>query len=174
MTDYICNWNKYSDGFFISFTDSDFAGCPDTSRSTSGNCITWMGAAISWNSNLQACVTLSTAEAELVAMTRAAQEAIWFRRLMADMGSKPEKPTLLYCGNTASLALLKNRQFHSRTKHIELRRNFTREQTEKGELTPTWITTVGNLADALTKPIKLPLLGSFFKALTGMELAFAS
>ena len=131
-----------------------------------------MGAAVSWNSNLQACVTLSTAEAELVAMTKSAQEVIWFRRLMEDMGIKSESSSLLYCNNTASLALLKNRQFHSRTKRIDLRRNFTIEHTSTGELAPTYVPTDDNLADCFTEPVKLPVIERHFTALAGMELRF--
>ena len=57
ISSHVYNHNR-DKPFFTVFTDSDFAGCPDSSRSTSGNVLTWMGAAISWSSSLQACVTL--------------------------------------------------------------------------------------------------------------------
>ena len=74
----ISNWNKSRSTEFQAYSDSDFAGCPDSSRSTSGGVLLWMGAAISWMSVMQVCVTLSSAEAEMVAMTKMAQETIWF------------------------------------------------------------------------------------------------
>ena len=175
MTEHLMNWNMYSeDGFFVAYTDSDFAGCPDTSRSTSGYIITWMGAAISWSSSLQACVTLSAAEAELVALTKGAQDVIWTRRLMTQMGHDcSQTSSKIYCDNVATLSLLKNRQFHARTKHIELRNNFTREQTDKGELNPVYIATQYNLADCFTKPVKLQVFEFHFYPITGMKLVYS-
>ena len=86
-----------------------------------------MGAAVSWSSALQACVTLSTAEAELVALSKAAQEVIWMRRLMQEMRGEDltydgsPTPIPIYCDNKATLDIVKYRKEHSRTKHIQLR-----------------------------------------------------
>ena len=173
-TSIVCNWNKYVvDDYFIAYTDSDFAGCPDTSRSTSGNVLIWMGAAVSWASALQACVTLSTAEAEMVALSKASQEVIWFRRLMQDLGHASKIPTPIYCDNQATLRLIKHRVHHSRTKHIELRKNFTKEHVETEELNPQYIVSADNLADCFTKPIKLSIIEQHFQFITGMPLTYS-
>ena len=162
-------WNR-NKPHFRCYTDSDFAGCPDTNRSTSGNCIRWMGAAISWSSTLQACVTLSTAEAEMVALTKGAQDVIWLRRFISELcGSDIKVPSPIYCDNRATLALLENRQFHSRTKHIALRENFVRERTDTLELSPIFVPTLSNAADIFTKPCNQTVMDRHWHFLTGMS-----
>jgi hypothetical protein len=174
------NWNKYSSGYYQAYTDSDFAGCPDTSRSTSGNVITWMGAAICWSSALQACVTLSTAEAEMVALSKAAQEAIWFRRLMQELrgpvtdSQGNEIPIEIHCDNQATLGLVKNRIHHSRTKHISLRENFVRERADEKEIAPVKIATDLNISDGMTKPLPKQKVADHAPKLHGMPLQFTA
>ena len=131
-----------------------------------------MGAAVCWSAALQACVTLSTAEAEMVALSKAAQEVVWFRRLMYDLREEDLPPSLIYCDNNATLGLIKNRVHHSRTKHIKLRQNWVLEHTNAGEIEPTYIPTDINLADSFTKPIKKSILEEHFTYLTGMELTY--
>jgi hypothetical protein len=83
-----------------------------------------MGAAICWMSSLQACVTLSTAEAEMVALSKGAQEVIWLRRFIGELlGQEITVPTNLLCDNMATLHMIDKRVYHARTKHIKLRQN---------------------------------------------------
>ena len=166
----LSNWNKQKSEHFISYTDSDFAGCPDTLRSTSGGVVSWMGAAICWNSSLQACVTLSTAESEMVALSKGAQEVIWLRRFIGElMGGKITVPTKIYCDNQATLQLIDNRVHHSRTKHIALRQNFVREHKDSNELDPQYIATTLNISDMFTKPVNKSTMDSHIPLLTGMK-----
>ena len=132
-----------------------------------------MGAAVSWSAALQACVTLSTAEAEMVALSKAAQEVVWFRRLMQDLRGEELPPSLIYCDNNATLGLIKNRVHHSRTKHIKLRQNWVLEHTTSGELQPIYIPTNLNLADSFTKPVKKAILEEHFFYITGIELSYS-
>ena len=164
------SYNSQNVAHFQCYTDSDFAGCPDTLRSTSGGCIVWMGAAISWASQLQACVTLSVAEAEMVAMSKATQELIWTRRFISElMDSKFTVPSTIHCDNTAALALVDNRVHHARTKHISLRQNFIREQKLAGHVNPIHIATELNLADGFTKPVNQATHDNHCQYLTGMK-----
>ena len=156
--------------FLDRHTDSDFAGCPDTLRSTSGGVVSWMGAAICWNSSLQACVTLSTAESEMVALSKGAQEVIWLRRFIGElMGGKITVPTKIYCDNQATLQLIDNRVHHSRTKHNALRQNFVREHKDSNELDPQYIATTLNISDMFTKPVNKSTMDSHIPLLTGMK-----
>ena len=119
---------------------------------------------------MQACVTLSTAEAEMVAMSKATQEVIWLRRFIAElMGGKIPVPSEVHCDNRASLLLVDNRVHHSRTKHISLRENFIREQKDAGQVNPVYVPTLENLADSFTKPVHQKTLDAHYLALTGME-----
>ena len=169
----ISSWNNNKSSSFQCYTDSDFAGCPDTSRSTSGVTVTWMGAAICWMSSLQACVTLSTAEAEMVALSKAAQEAIWLRRFLGELMRKEISiPTTLHCDNLATLALVDNRVHHARTKHIMLRQNFVREHKDSGELNPVHIATDANIADGFTKVLNQVTMDKHSLAITGLQNSY--
>ena len=75
------------------------------------------GTAVSWRSNKQTCVALSTPEAEYMALASAAQEAIWLQHLVGDLGDKPVNPMVLYEDNQSAKCMAKNPKFHGRTKH---------------------------------------------------------
>ena len=68
----------------VGFSDADWAGDLDDRKPTSGYIFQLSGAAISWRSKKQACVTLSSEEAEYIALASAAQEAVWVRQLLTD------------------------------------------------------------------------------------------
>jgi len=132
------------------FCDSDFAGCVDTRRSTSGYLFLLGGGAVSWSSKRQPTVVLSSTEAEYVSGSHAAKEALWLKRFLEDLGWK-QGTVLVQCDNTSALKLMKNPQYHSRTKHIEVQYHFLREKIEDGELEFRYIGTDLQCADFLTK-----------------------
>jgi hypothetical protein len=70
----------------LGYADSDFAGELDTGRSRTGYVFVMAGGAISWKSNLQTTVATSSTEAEYMAASDAAKEAVWLRRLLGDLG----------------------------------------------------------------------------------------
>ena len=79
-------FTKTVDGSFTGYSDADWVGDLDADRhSTSGNLFIMAGGAISWSSKKQVTVSLSTAEAEYIALSIATQEAIWIRRLLSDL-----------------------------------------------------------------------------------------
>ena len=76
------------------------------------------GAAISWKSSKQTCVALSMAEVEYVALSTAAQEAIWLQQLTSDLMNKSSQEIIIYEDNQSTICLAKNQQIHGRTKLI--------------------------------------------------------
>ena len=92
------------------------------------------GGAISWSSQKQATVALSTAEAEYVALGSATQEAIWLRRLMTDLNIRQTKPTTIREDNQGAIAMTKNPVGHKRTKHIDIKHHFIREAVSAGTI----------------------------------------
>ena len=68
------------------YSDADWAGDRDARRSTSGLTFMLQGASITWSSKRQASVSLSTVEAEYMALSQATQEAIWLQRLLEEVG----------------------------------------------------------------------------------------
>ncbi|CAN1807780.1 Retrovirus-related Pol polyprotein from transposon TNT 1-94 [Linum perenne] len=134
------------------YVDSDFAAEVDHRRSTSGYVYTVGGTAVSWVSQLQKIVALSTTEAEYVAITEASKEMIWLQGLLAELGFEQTKNTL-YCDSQSAIHLAKNSAFHSRTKHIGLRYHFVRSLLEDNVLKLEKIAGSKNPADMLTKAV---------------------
>ena len=110
----------------IGFSDSDFAGDLDDRKSTSGFVFMKCLGAVSWSSKKQSIVTLSTTEAEFVAATSCACQAIWLRNILAQQG-----PTPIYCDNSSAIKLSKNPILHGRSKHIDVKFHFLRDLTRE-------------------------------------------
>lgn len=136
------------------YSDSDFAGNVDDRRSTSGNLFKLNGGPIAWCSKRQKCVSLSTCEAEYVAASTAAKVIIWLRRLLQDIGCPQTGPTPLYYDNQSAVRLVRNPQFHQRTKHIDVKFHHIRSLQEEGKILVTNIETESQLADILTKGLE--------------------
>eukprot|EP00253_Pinus_taeda_P005804 PITA_05804 len=103
-------------------------------KSTSGYVFHMGSGAISWASKKQPVVSLSTAEAEYVAATAIACQAVWLRRVLRDLCHEQENGTTIYCDNSSAIALSKNSVFHKRTKHIDTEFHFIRELVNNGEI----------------------------------------
>ena len=105
-------------GILECYSDADFSGCEKTGRSTSGVVVGYAGGAISWLSQRQPTVALSTTEAEIMAASEAAKEFAWLTRLFQGSVRLKHVP-ILQVDNTAAVRLAQNPEFHRRTKHIE-------------------------------------------------------
>ncbi len=133
------------------YSDADWGGDMDTRRSTSGYAFKIANATVSWCSKRQASVAKSTTEAEYVSLSLAAQEGIWLRRLLFDIGYQIDSPTLIYEDNQGAIKLSKNPQFHNRTKHIDITYHFIREKVLSDEIEVSYCPTDSMSADILTK-----------------------
>ncbi|KAJ9519297.1 hypothetical protein QJQ45_023094, partial [Haematococcus lacustris] len=138
----------------VGFCDADFAGDLDTRRSTTGFVFTMHGAAVSWSSRRQPTVAVSTTEAEYMAASAAAKEALWLRVLLADLsvGSAVE-PVTIMCDNEAAITLIKHPIASARSKHIDVLHHFVRERAARGELVFKYLASGANVADAMTKAL---------------------
>ncbi len=139
------------------YVDSDFAGEVDHRRSTTGYVFTFGSTAISWVSQLQKIVTISTTEAEYVAVTEASKELIWLQGLLTELGFE-QKMNVLHSDSQSAIHLAKNSAFHSRTKHIDLCYHFIRSLIEDGVLKLVKIAGSKNPTDMLTKPATMEKL----------------
>jgi hypothetical protein len=135
----------------VGYSDSDWAGDLDTRRSTSGYVFQIGNATINWCSKRQQTVARSSTEAEYMALSAAAQECIWLRRLLKDFGIGGDKPTTIHEDNNGAIELSKNAKFHNRTKHIDIAYHFTRERVASNELSVTHCSTEEMVADIMTK-----------------------
>ena len=133
------------------YSDADWAGDLDTRRSISGYVFQIQGNTVSWCSKKQASVSRSTTEAEYIALSVASQEAVWMRRLLADVGLQQEEPSTIFEDNQGAIELSKNPKFHNRTKHIDISFHFIREQVNLKVISVKYCPTEDMLADIMTK-----------------------
>ncbi|RVX06993.1 Retrovirus-related Pol polyprotein from transposon TNT 1-94 [Vitis vinifera] len=130
--------------------DADFAGDIDSRKSTIGFVFTLGGTTISWASNLQKIVTLSTTEAEYVAATEVGKEMIWLHGFLDELGKKQEMG-ILHSNSQSAIFLAKKSAFHSKSKHIQTKYHFIRYLVEDKLVILEKICGSKNLADMLTK-----------------------
>jgi transposase len=136
----------------VGYSDADYAGDVITRRSTTGVVCVHGGTAVSWLSQLQKSVSLSTMEAEIIAASEAAKEIIWLVRMCKEVTVENSVP-VLNIDNMSTVKLVKNPIFHKRSKHIEVRNLFVREQYENNVIAVNHIASNDQLADILTKPL---------------------
>ncbi|XP_057443809.1 uncharacterized mitochondrial protein AtMg00810-like [Lotus japonicus] len=136
------------------FSDSDWCGDKLDRRSTTGYLFMFQGAPISWVSKKQPVVALSSCEAEYIAGCYAACQAAWLSALLTELGVQLEGSVCLRIDNKSTINLAKNPVAHGRSKHIETRFHFIREQVEKGRLKLVHCGTLDQVADLLTKAVK--------------------
>ena len=147
----------YKPGVIENYSDADHGGDLQSGRSTTGVVCLHAGAAISWLSQKQPSVAISTTEAEIVAASEAAREIVWLQRLMQSMITMYDTP-VLYVDNEAAVKLAQNPEFHRRTKHIRIRHFYVRERVSEDELEVKRVSTELQLADIMTKPLHKPRL----------------
>jgi hypothetical protein len=133
------------------FCDSDWAGCPDDRRSTSGFAVFLGDCLIAWSAKKQAVVSRSSTEAEYRSLSIATAELYWLRMLFKELKIFLSTPPVLWCDNVSALALASNPVFHARTKHIEVDYHFVREKVLNRDIIIKFISTQDQVADIFTK-----------------------
>ncbi|KAK3262042.1 hypothetical protein CYMTET_29072 [Cymbomonas tetramitiformis] len=156
------------------YTDADYAGCKSTRKSTSGIAMFLCGSLVIFSSMIQRCVSLSTTEAEIIAMSEGAREIKYILNVL-DSIVNIHKPIPMYCDNQGAINLASDYVNNSRSKHIEVRNMYIREQVKEGNTEPLYIESMyireqvkegnteplyiesaDNTSDIFTKPLPLP------------------
>jgi hypothetical protein len=135
------------------YCDADWGGDANEWRSTTGYVFLIGVGAVSWNYKRQLTIALSTTEAKYMAISQCTKEAIWLRKLMADVGLVQDGATSIMCDNQGCIALAKKPTHHSRTKHIDIQHHFIQEKLESGELGLKYFPTQDMVADVWTKAL---------------------
>lgn len=135
------------------YSDADYAGDVDTRKSTSGYIFRFNDSTISWRSSLQKCVSISTTESEYVSASEAVKELVWLKRLYEELLPNQRDETLFYMDNMSAIRLVKNPEFHRRTKHIDVRYHFIREKFNDDLFKLEHISTDEMIADIFTKAL---------------------
>lgn len=154
----------------ITFSDADFAANRDDRTSLGGQLVLLGNSPIGWRTFKEKCVSLSTMEAEFVAMTEATKEMNWFYNVLKECFNKRiisgncVKP-ILHVDNQAAIEFVKSPIENYRTKHIDVKLFFIRDLYYKDKFELRYIRSKSNLADIFTKPLTKNDLERFLIAL---------
>ena len=137
----------------VGYSDSDFAGCVDSSKSTSGYISLLAGKAVSWRSIKQTIVASSTMEAEFIACYETTSQALWLKNFISGLKVIDSISRLLkiFCDNSAAVFFAKNNKSGSRSKHIDIKFLMVRDHVKKQEVIIEHINTELMIADPMTK-----------------------
>lgn len=142
-------------GMFEAYSDADFAGDKIARKSTSGFVCKFANGPITWQSKKQQCVALSTTEAEYISAATVTKEIIWLKKIFNEC--KINITTYnLYIDNMSAIKLIKNPEFHQRSKHIDVKYHFVRDNYQKGEINVTYVKSEEQIADIFTKALPKP------------------
>ncbi|KAL4026630.1 hypothetical protein IC575_015066 [Cucumis melo] len=139
-------------GTLVGYCDADWAGCSDDRKSTSGGCFFLGNNITTWFSKKQNSVSLSTAEAEYIAVGSRCSHLLWMKQMLDEYGVT-QSSMVLYCDNLSAISISKNPVQYSRTKHIDIRHHFIRELVEANFISLEHVQSAFQLADVFTKPL---------------------
>ena len=134
------------------WSDADYASCKNTRRSVSGHLITIGNSPVAWGSKRQHTVALSSCESEYMAMTDAAKSALYVVSFFEQFKAV-ERPVPLHYDNQGSGYLAGNEVNNDRSKHIDVRHHFIRQQVAQRTFRLDYVPTATNLADIFTKAL---------------------
>lgn len=147
-------YSRSSNNTLLGFCDSDHANSPDR-KSTTGYIFLMSNAAVSWCSQKQKIIALSSTEAEFIALASAMQDALWLKQVLDELHFDIGVPHL-QCDNTSTIHIAKNNNYSARTKHIDLREKCLVQRMQLKHVSITHVATTGNVADYLTKNLNRP------------------
>lgn len=145
------NYNNIISGY----VDSDWGGHDENDRrSTTGYLFQlFERCTISWSTRRQASVAASSTEAEYMALFEGVREALWLKSLVVSMNIEISKPITIYEDNNGCISIANNPSNHKKSKHIDIKYHFSREQIEKNVIKLEYVSTENQVADIFTKPL---------------------
>jgi len=142
---------------YICASDASFADCSFDRKSSQGYIMKLFGGSIIWRANKQDTVTMSSTEAELLAISRTAKEAIYIRRLLAALKLRlPHRQELVIeCDNrqTPRLLLEESARLQTKPGHVDIHNHWLRQEVQCGNIKPQWVQSQSMIADGLTKAL---------------------
>ena len=137
----------------IGYSDSDWGGCKEDLKSTTGYCFSLGSAIFSWQTSKQATIAQSTAEAEYMAMCAAANQSVWLKRLLEYLMFNDQVGVPIYCDSQSTIAIGINPVQHRRTKHIQIKYHVVREYEKNGDIQLQYCKGEEQMADIFTKAL---------------------
>jgi Reverse transcriptase (RNA-dependent DNA polymerase) len=152
---YMLTFRKSDNLEVIGYSDSDFSGCVDSKKSTSGYIFMLAGGPISWKSAKQSITASSTMQAEFVACYEATGQAVWLKNFIPGLQviDSIARPLTLLCDNEAAVFFSKNNKSSGASKWIDIKYLVVRDKVKDGTIVIQHINTRAMLADSLTKAL---------------------
>jgi hypothetical protein len=151
------------------YSDADWAGDVDDRRSTTGYVVRIGDSSVIWSTKKQKTVSLSSAEAEYMALAATTQEVKWVSQFLHELlhvsGMSLCVNMSVYVDNQAAMLISKNDVYHDRTKHIDIRYHFIRDAIKSGLCKLVWVPTDQQLADGLTKALSVITFTNLFSSI---------
>jgi hypothetical protein len=144
-------YSKTGSDYIIGYSDADWGGS-NQRHSTSGYIFQMAGGPISWKSQKQSTIALSTCEAEYIALSSATQEAVWYYNLQKELNESRAIP--INVDNQSAIQIAENNAYSSRCKHIDIRYHFIRDILRKQIINLNYISTDKQTADIFTKGLQ--------------------
>lgn len=146
--------NNNCEYLIVGYSDSDWAGDCTDRKSTTGYVFKVFNCTVSWACRKQSSVSLSSTEAEYIALSQSVSEACWLRYLFYDLNICENYVTVLvFADNQSAIKVCKNPEFHKRLKHVDIRYHFVRNKIKDNVVMLKYISTHDQQADLFTKPL---------------------
>jgi len=155
---YGLNFTKQKE--IMAYVDADYAGDPDSRRSTTGFLITIGGTPTSWCSKLQHCISTSTAEAEYYSLSECSKHCVWYLNLLNELNTNLTNIEI-NVDNKAAIYNAKNHSINPKTKHMDIRVHYIRELINNRKIKLKYIKSQYNLADGFTKYLSSAQMDNF-------------
>ena len=122
-------------------------------RKSIGGCWCFLGKSlITWSSEKQNTIALSTTKAEYASATNYCAQILWIKHQLEDFNLRYTKVPILY-ENISFINLAKNLIQYSRSKHIDIKHHFTRDHVQKVDIELSFVNTKDQIANIFTKPL---------------------
>jgi len=145
------------------FSDSDWAGDKDTRKSVTGYCIFFQGCAVSWKSKGQSTISLSSSEAELMALSEATKEIRFVYELLVSMKVPVKTPIICNVDNVGAIFMAENATATPKSKHIDIKAKFVTQFVADKFIKVIFVKSEDNVADIFTKNVQFEVLGKHDK-----------
>ncbi|KAL5576953.1 hypothetical protein UlMin_018652 [Ulmus minor] len=151
------------------YSDANWISDMKDTKSTSGYVFTLGGAAVSWKSSKQTCISRSTMESEFIALDKCGEEAEWLRHFLEDipLWPRPVPAICIHCDSQSAIGRAQSNMYNGKSRHIRRRHNTIRQLLSTGVIYVDYVKSKDNIADPLTKGLNRELVD---KSSRGMGL----